>query len=211
MRAPGDEARWSSLTLTARLSPKIKRSSMLESGFFSPSAAERAAERIIGDGQNRFVIEDALEFVPPQHLEALLAHDDFCILLMPRIPHLGVDSMRREARIEYPSGLCCGRRVSLSDESQNPVSTLLHEIGHALDNTCRRQLSQTFGARLLRIFENLAVESGAHFRTDDECFAEAYALALSPSGCHRFFHMDVPRDLKQLLAGVLQEIRTVRL
>jgi hypothetical protein len=182
---------------------------MLESGFFYPCAADRVAERIVGYGRNRAVIEDALELVPSRHLKALLAHDDFCILIVPRLPHLSVDSLRREARIRYPWGECCGRRITISDESENVISTLLHEIGHALDYTSGRQLARTFGRRLFRIFEFLEVEIGAHFRSDSERFAEAYALALSPSG-RKFFHMDVSHDLKQLLAGVLQEIRAVR-
>jgi hypothetical protein len=182
---------------------------MLQSGFFFPVAAERAAERIVGGGSNHAVIVEALELVPPQHLEALLAHDDFRILLVPQIPHLGVDSYRREARVEYPAGLCCGRRITVSDESYKPVRTLLHEVGHALDNTSGQQLSKTFGARLFRIFEFLEVEIGAHFRSDSERFAEAYAMALSPSG-HDFFHRDISHGLKQLLAPVLQEIRVLR-
>jgi hypothetical protein len=183
---------------------------LLESGYFFPSAADRAAERIIGDGHNRSMIEDALDLVPPHHLEALLAHEDFCILFVPRLPSLTTDSMRRQARIKYSWGECSGRRITISDESQNLVSTLLHEIGHAIDYTSGGQLSKTFGRRLFKIFEFLEVEIGAHFRSDSERFAEAYALALSPPG-REFFHMDVSRDLKQLLAGVLQEIRSVRL
>jgi hypothetical protein len=96
-----------------------------------------------------------------------------------------------------------------SDEPYKPVRTLLHEVGHALDNTSGQQLSKTFGARLFRIFEFLEVEIGAHFRSDSERFAEAYAMALSPSG-HDFFHRDISHGLKQLLAPVLQEIRVLR-
>jgi hypothetical protein len=184
----------------------------LESGFFSPSAAERAAERIVGDGRNRFAIEKALELVPPQHLEALLAHEDFHIPSVPRLPVLGADSLCRKARIKYLSGQCCGRRITVSDESRNSVSTLLHEVGHAIDYESGGQLAKTFGPRLRRSFEFLAVETGTHFRSDDERFAEAYALALSPPG-RGFFHMDSihSRDLELLLAGVLPEIKSVRL
>jgi hypothetical protein len=182
----------------------------MESGFYAPSVVDRAIERVIGGGRNRQVIEDALELVPPQHLEALLAHRDFCVLCVPQIPYLGVDSYRREAIVEFPAGLCYGRRILVSGESRRPVATLLHEIGHAIDFTAGHRLARTFGARLFRIFENLEIEIGRHFRSDSERFAEGYSMALSPSWQDEFFNRDVPRDLKQLLAGVLQEIRTVR-
>jgi hypothetical protein len=182
----------------------------MESGFFAPAAVDRAIGRVIGGGLNRQLIEDGLELVPPQHLEALLKYDDFCILCVPQIPYLGVDSYRRKAIVEYPSGLCCGRRITISDESHRPVATLLHEIGHALDFTVDNKFAKTFGARLFRIFENLEIEIGRHFRSNSERFAEGYAMALSPSWQNEFFNRDVPCGLKQLLAGVLQEIRTVR-
>jgi hypothetical protein len=123
---------------------------MLESGFFYPCAADRVAERIVGYGRNRAVIEDALELVPSRHLKALLAHDDFCILIVPRLPHLSVDSLRREARIRYPWGECCGRRITISDESENVISTLLAAMDSQLRRRAPALLAPTTPLNMLR-------------------------------------------------------------
>jgi hypothetical protein len=192
---------------------RFKKHHALEAGFFSGfSAAERAADRIIGDGPSRFAIERALELVPLQHLEALLAHEDFRILYVPRLPALDIDPLSHKARIKYIAGVCRGKHITVADDSGHVASVLLHEIGHALDNVSNGQLAKTFGPRLREIFEFLALKPSSHFASDDERFAEAYSMAVCPSSRDLFGLPSVhSREIKGLLGNVLSNIKAVRL